>query len=77
MTEIIRRPPLSDRLSSSKVIAVMRASHVSAFTPVCDVLVEEGILSLELTLTTPVCSMRSRTSLPGTQTPPMWVLARS
>lgn len=53
MTETIRRPPLSDRLSSSKVIAVMRAPDVSALTPVCDVLVEEGILSLELTLTTP------------------------
>jgi len=53
MTETINRPPLSDRLSSSKVIAVMRAPHVSALTPVCDVLVEEGILSLELTLTTP------------------------
>jgi 2-dehydro-3-deoxyphosphogluconate aldolase / (4S)-4-hydroxy-2-oxoglutarate aldolase len=32
---------------------VLRASHVSALAPVCDVLVEEGILSLELTLTTP------------------------
>ena len=39
--------------ASSKVIAVLRASHVSALAPVCDVLVEEGILSLELTLTTP------------------------
>ncbi|HEU4907254.1 MAG TPA: bifunctional 4-hydroxy-2-oxoglutarate aldolase/2-dehydro-3-deoxy-phosphogluconate aldolase [Propionibacteriaceae bacterium] len=53
MNAAINRPPLSDRLSSSKVIAVMRAPHVSALTPVCDVLVEEGILSLELTLTTP------------------------
>jgi 2-dehydro-3-deoxyphosphogluconate aldolase/(4S)-4-hydroxy-2-oxoglutarate aldolase len=53
MNPAINRPPLSDRLSSSKVIAVMRAPHVSALTPVCDVLVEEGILSLELTLTTP------------------------
>jgi len=44
----ISRPPLSERLSSSKVIAVLRASHVSALAPVCDVLVEEGILSLEL-----------------------------
>ena len=35
------------------MIAVLRASHVSALAPVCDVLVEEGILSLELTLTTP------------------------
>jgi 2-dehydro-3-deoxyphosphogluconate aldolase/(4S)-4-hydroxy-2-oxoglutarate aldolase len=53
MTTTIGRPPLSDRLSGSKVIAVLRASHVSALAPVCDVLVEEGILSLELTLTTP------------------------
>jgi len=49
----IARPPLGDRLTSSKVIAVLRASHVSALAAVCDVLVEEGILSLELTLTTP------------------------
>jgi 2-dehydro-3-deoxyphosphogluconate aldolase / (4S)-4-hydroxy-2-oxoglutarate aldolase len=49
----ISRPPLSDRLSSGKVIAVLRAPHVTALSPVCDVLVEEGILSLELTLTTP------------------------
>jgi 2-dehydro-3-deoxyphosphogluconate aldolase / (4S)-4-hydroxy-2-oxoglutarate aldolase len=53
MTATISRPPLSERLTSSKVIAVLRASHVSALSPVCDVLVEEGILSLELTLTTP------------------------
>ena len=53
MTPMISRPPLSERLTSSKVIAVLRASHVSALAPVCDVLVEEGILSLELTLTTP------------------------
>jgi 2-dehydro-3-deoxyphosphogluconate aldolase/(4S)-4-hydroxy-2-oxoglutarate aldolase len=53
MTATISRPPLSDRLTSSKVIAVLRARHVSALAPVCDVLVEEGILSLELTLTTP------------------------
>jgi 2-dehydro-3-deoxyphosphogluconate aldolase / (4S)-4-hydroxy-2-oxoglutarate aldolase len=53
MTPMINRPPLSERLTSSKVIAVLRASDVSALAPVCDVLVEEGILSLELTLTTP------------------------
>jgi 2-dehydro-3-deoxyphosphogluconate aldolase / (4S)-4-hydroxy-2-oxoglutarate aldolase len=53
MSAMINRPPLSDRLIRSKVIAVLRASHVSALMPVCDVLVEEGILSLELTLTTP------------------------
>ena len=49
----IRRPPLGDRLTTGRVIAVLRASRVSALAPVCDVLVEEGILSLELTLTTP------------------------
>ena len=53
MIATISRPPLSDRLISGKVIAVLRASGVSALAPVCDVLVEEGILSLELTLTTP------------------------
>jgi 2-dehydro-3-deoxyphosphogluconate aldolase / (4S)-4-hydroxy-2-oxoglutarate aldolase len=50
---MISRVPLSDRLTSCPVIAVLRAPHVSALAPVCDVLVEEGILSLELTLTTP------------------------
>ena len=49
----ISRPPLSERLVTGRVIAVLRASHVAALAPVCDVLVEEGILSLELTLTTP------------------------
>ena len=49
----IDRPPLGDRLTSSKVIAVLRAPYVSVLAPVCDVLVDEGILSLELTLTTP------------------------
>lgn len=53
MTATVNRPLLSQRLVGSKVIAVIRASQVSALAPVCDVLVEEGILSLELTLTTP------------------------
>ncbi len=53
MITTVGRPPMSDRLTSTKVIAVLRALHVSALGPVCDVLVEEGILSLELTLTTP------------------------
>jgi 2-dehydro-3-deoxyphosphogluconate aldolase/(4S)-4-hydroxy-2-oxoglutarate aldolase len=53
MTATVSRPPLSDRLAHSRVIAVLRAPHVSALVPVCDVLVDEGILSLELTLTTP------------------------
>ena len=53
MTPMISRPPLSERLTSSKVIAVLRAPRVATLVPVCDVLVEEGIFSLELTLTTP------------------------
>ena len=53
MTATIHRMPLSDRLTGSRVIAVLRAARASALAPVCDVLVEEGILSLELTLTTP------------------------
>jgi 2-dehydro-3-deoxyphosphogluconate aldolase / (4S)-4-hydroxy-2-oxoglutarate aldolase len=53
MTATVNRPLLSERLAGSKVIAVLRTSQVSALAPVCDVLVEEGILSLELTLTTP------------------------
>jgi 2-dehydro-3-deoxyphosphogluconate aldolase / (4S)-4-hydroxy-2-oxoglutarate aldolase len=53
MTNSVSRVPLSSRLTSSRVIAVLRAGHASALAPVCDVLVEEGILSLELTLTTP------------------------
>ena len=53
MTPDTSRVPLSDRLTRSRVIAVLRADHASALAPVCDVLVEEGILSLELTLTTP------------------------
>ena len=50
---MITRAPFSDRLTRTRVIGVLRAPHVSALAPVCDVLVEEGILSLELTLTTP------------------------
>jgi 2-dehydro-3-deoxyphosphogluconate aldolase/(4S)-4-hydroxy-2-oxoglutarate aldolase len=53
MITAISRPPLGERLTRSKVIAVIRASQITTVTPVCDVLVEEGILSLELTLTTP------------------------
>ena len=33
MTTTISRPPVSDRLVGSKVIAVLRASHVSALVP--------------------------------------------
>jgi 2-dehydro-3-deoxyphosphogluconate aldolase/(4S)-4-hydroxy-2-oxoglutarate aldolase len=49
----ISRPPLGECLIRGRLIAVLRASHISAIAPVCDVLVEEGIVNLELTLTTP------------------------
>jgi len=47
------RSPVSERLRSGAVIAVLRAASVPQLYPVCDVLVEEGIRSLEFTLTTP------------------------
>ncbi|MBD8583558.1 bifunctional 4-hydroxy-2-oxoglutarate aldolase/2-dehydro-3-deoxy-phosphogluconate aldolase [Frigoribacterium sp. CFBP 13729] len=47
------RTPFSRRLGESKVIAVLRAPHVDVLAPVCDVLIDEGIPSVELTLTTP------------------------
>ncbi|WP_404429909.1 bifunctional 4-hydroxy-2-oxoglutarate aldolase/2-dehydro-3-deoxy-phosphogluconate aldolase [Microbacterium lacus] len=47
------RTLLPPRLATGRIIAVLRAPRVDALAPVCDVLVEEGILGLELTLTTP------------------------
>jgi 2-dehydro-3-deoxyphosphogluconate aldolase/(4S)-4-hydroxy-2-oxoglutarate aldolase len=47
------RSVISDRLRTSRVVAVLRAKTVDDLIPVCDVLVEEQILSLEFTLTTP------------------------
>ena len=47
------RSVISERLRASRVIAVLRARTVDDLLPVCDVLVEEQILSLEFTLTAP------------------------
>ncbi|GLY02395.1 bifunctional 4-hydroxy-2-oxoglutarate aldolase/2-dehydro-3-deoxy-phosphogluconate aldolase [Actinoplanes sp. NBRC 101535] len=47
------RRPLGEKTLSSRVIAVLRADTVERLAPVCDVLVEEGIVSLEFTMTTP------------------------
>ena len=47
------RSGISERLRAGRVIAVLRAKTVDDLLPVCDVLVEEQILSLEFTLTTP------------------------
>lgn len=49
----IPRSAPSERLRTTAVIAVLRAGSVAHLPPVCDVLVEEGIRSLEFTLTTP------------------------
>jgi 2-dehydro-3-deoxyphosphogluconate aldolase/(4S)-4-hydroxy-2-oxoglutarate aldolase len=53
MTAALGRSVVSERLRASRVIAVLRAKTVDDLLPVCDVLVEEQILSLEFTLTTP------------------------
>ena len=53
MTAALERSVVSERLRASRVIAVLRAKTVDDLLPVCDVLVEEQILSLEFTLTTP------------------------
>ena len=53
MTAALERSGVSERLRASRVIAVLRAKTVDDLLPVCDVLVEEQILSLEFTLTTP------------------------
>jgi len=45
--------PISQRLRQGKIIAVLRANAVDDLLPVCDVLVEEQIPSLEFTMTTP------------------------
>src|SRR5439155_11029870 len=53
MTVAPARAPMPRSLRVSPVIAVVRAPDISALDRVCDVLVEEGIRSVELTLTIP------------------------
>jgi 2-dehydro-3-deoxyphosphogluconate aldolase/(4S)-4-hydroxy-2-oxoglutarate aldolase len=53
MTAPRERRELSERLRCSRIITVLRAPSVEQLYPACDVLVEQGILSLEFTLTTP------------------------
>ncbi len=43
----------SPLLTSSRIVAVLRAAEASAYERVIDVLIESGIKSIELTLTTP------------------------
>ncbi len=54
------RVPPSPLLTSSRIVAVLRAAEASAYERVIDVLIESGIKSIELTLTTPgTCWARS------------------
>lgn len=47
------RPAPSQILLDTRVIAVMRASHASAYAPAIEALLKGGVLSVELTLSTP------------------------
>jgi len=53
MTDRPVRPALSRRLVQTPIVAVLRADDASRYDAVIDVLVEHGITSIELTLTTP------------------------
>jgi 2-dehydro-3-deoxyphosphogluconate aldolase / (4S)-4-hydroxy-2-oxoglutarate aldolase len=50
---VIERAPASRILLDTGIIAVMRAPHASAYAPVVEALVAGGVLSIELTLSTP------------------------
>jgi 2-dehydro-3-deoxyphosphogluconate aldolase/(4S)-4-hydroxy-2-oxoglutarate aldolase len=47
------RVPASATFSANPVVAVLRARDASLYAPVVETLVENGVLSIELTLTTP------------------------
>ena len=47
------RPAPSAVLSGTRVVAVLRASHASEYAPVIEALQRGGVLSIELTLSTP------------------------
>ncbi|MDR5700202.1 bifunctional 4-hydroxy-2-oxoglutarate aldolase/2-dehydro-3-deoxy-phosphogluconate aldolase [Agromyces aerolatus] len=53
MTDAPARTALSPRLAETPLVAVLRADAATQYDPVVDVLVEHGIRSIELTLTTP------------------------
>jgi 2-dehydro-3-deoxyphosphogluconate aldolase/(4S)-4-hydroxy-2-oxoglutarate aldolase len=46
------RVPVGDQLAATRVVAILRAEHAARAEAVVDVLVEAGVRSLELTLTT-------------------------
>lgn len=47
------RPAPSDVLCSTRAVAVLRANHASDYAPVIEALQRGGVLSIELTLSTP------------------------
>ncbi|MGO4248351.1 bifunctional 4-hydroxy-2-oxoglutarate aldolase/2-dehydro-3-deoxy-phosphogluconate aldolase [Paenarthrobacter sp. RAF54_2] len=51
--EIPIRPDLSAMLRDTGVVAVLRARHAREYAPVIDALQQGGVLSIELTLSTP------------------------
>ncbi|WP_375400836.1 bifunctional 4-hydroxy-2-oxoglutarate aldolase/2-dehydro-3-deoxy-phosphogluconate aldolase [uncultured Amnibacterium sp.] len=52
-TAAATRVPPSPLLLAGRAVAVLRADHAERYRPVIDVLVDAGITSIELTLTTP------------------------
>lgn len=53
MTGEVRRVALPARTAASRLIVVARAQRAEDYAPVLDVLIDAGISSVELTLTTP------------------------
>ncbi|MEY9776456.1 bifunctional 4-hydroxy-2-oxoglutarate aldolase/2-dehydro-3-deoxy-phosphogluconate aldolase [Arthrobacter sp. MW3 TE3886] len=49
----LTRTPLSSVLNETKVVAVLRAAHARDYAPVIEALQRGGVLSIELTLSTP------------------------
>ncbi len=49
----VNRAPASSILLNTGTVAVMRAPHATAYAPVVEALVRGGVLSIELTLSTP------------------------
>ncbi|WP_087072589.1 bifunctional 4-hydroxy-2-oxoglutarate aldolase/2-dehydro-3-deoxy-phosphogluconate aldolase [Arthrobacter sedimenti] len=50
---LVERAPASSILLDTGTVAVMRAPHATAYAPVVEALVRGGVLSIELTLSTP------------------------
>lgn len=49
----ISRPAPSAILRDTRVVAVLRAAHATDYAPVIEALQQGGVLSIELTLSTP------------------------